>query len=109
MVLSRHDPHRPRPHGLSIGLISLIVRFIRSTWPLVHGCFTLVSRCSIPFSKHGSGSTRLARRSTIRGGGRRAAPRIDPRDPAIDEIDYVAHRQPHAARARLPQSARRSG
>lgn len=28
----------------------LVVRFILSTWPFVQGCFTLVKRCSIPFS-----------------------------------------------------------
>jgi hypothetical protein len=28
---------------------SLIVRFILSTWPLVHGCLALVVRCSMSF------------------------------------------------------------
>lgn len=28
---------------------SLMVRFMRSTWALVHGCLILVSRCSMPF------------------------------------------------------------
>lgn len=41
--------------GMAVVMIAfdrrfLMVRFIRSTWPLAHGCFTLVRRCSIPFS-----------------------------------------------------------
>jgi hypothetical protein len=31
-----------------ISVASFSVRFMRSTWPLVHGCFGLVRRCSTP-------------------------------------------------------------
>ena len=30
-------------------MASSMVRFMRSTWPLVQGCFALVRRCSMPF------------------------------------------------------------
>lgn len=30
---------------------SLMVRFMRSTWPLVHGCTGLVRRCATPYSR----------------------------------------------------------
>ena len=34
----------------ALTVASLMVRFIRSTWPLVHGWLGLVSRCSISFA-----------------------------------------------------------
>ena len=34
-------------------MASLMVRFIRSTWPLVHGCLALVVRCSMSFRRQG--------------------------------------------------------
>lgn len=38
---------------LTVNIVtSLVVRFMRSTWPLVQGWFGLVKRCSMPCSRH---------------------------------------------------------